>query len=128
MKNLIWLPLLFLVSCDKVEVGPEMTESAQVIDILYRPGQTTTASGHSFDWTGDGGFTTHSTTIETKDKYAVAFKCQHGKFVIEDDGKGTRAERLWKTLEKGDKVEITYKERRRNGEIEKYEFIDAQKR
>jgi hypothetical protein len=125
MKKILFLALL-IASCD--QVSPEMTEDAVVLDILYRPGQTTTTSGHSIDWTGDGGFSTHSTTIETKDKFAVGFRCQHGKFIIEDDGKGTRAERLWKKLEKGDKVVVTFRERRKNsGELIKYDFIDAEK-
>jgi len=55
----------------------------------------------------------------------VAFKCQHGKFIIEDEGKGSRAERLWKTLDKGDTVEIRYQEVKGPGSVVNYKFIDA---
>ena len=127
-----WFILLALAACDgaRTETSEELTEEAEVVQVIYNPGQTSTSSGTSMDLDLKVKF--HNHRITSPDKFAVVFKCQHGKFVIEDEGKGSRAERLWKKLSQGDKVVLRYKEvntawpdgRR---ELQKYEFIEADK-
>lgn len=127
-----WIILLALAACDsaRTETSEELVEEAEVVQVIYQPSQTSSSSGTSMDLDLKVKF--HNHTITSPDKFAVVFKCQHGKFVIEDEGKGSRAERLWKKLAQGDKVSIRYKEvnttwpdgRR---ELQKYEFLDAEK-
>lgn len=127
-----WLIPLLLVACDgsRIETSGELIEDAEVVQVIYQPGQTASASGTSVDMELNVSF--HSHTISSSDKFSVIFKCKHGKFIIEDEGKGSRAERLWKKLEKGDQVSVRYKEVMKvwpDGyrELQKYEFIDAHK-
>lgn len=141
MKKLLVVLLIpsFLFSCGPKEetspemTSPEMTERAEVLQIIYQPGNKTdvkTTWEDTFFGKGDLPHKSHS--LETPDKFSVAFKCQHGKFIVEDEGKGSRAERLWKKLDKGDIVQIRYQEVRlihKDGreEIKKYNFLDANK-
>lgn len=129
-----WLiPIVFsLAACDgaRTVVSDELTEEAKVVQVIYQPSQTSSSSGTSVDLDLKVKF--HNHTITSPDKFSVVFECQHGKFVIEDEGKGSRAERLWKKLSQGDKVNVRYKEVKTvwpdgRSELQKYEFVEAEK-
>lgn len=131
------------------EVGPEVTETGKVLEIAFRLGSTTTTSSEtpgrnktiskSFldDPLGLHGMTVNepatrtSNTVTVTDQFAVVFECQHGKFLIEDLGRESRAGKLWKKLKQGDKVKILYKEvyyvvpAEGTKELRRFEFIDA---
>jgi hypothetical protein len=72
-----------------------------------------------------------SNSVKVEDQFAIVFECQHGKFLIEDLGKESRAAQLWKKLKEGDQVTIKYKEVYRvvpatdEKTLVKYEFVDA---
>lgn len=162
MKNLWLLLVLILVACDETpraprltaqlppppheETGPEVVEKGKVVEVFYQPGTTTTTStpGHTAvinksDWDDPLGMhrktmvvPSTSTTVTVADQFAVAFECQHGKFLIEDRGKESRAGQLWKKLKKDDQVNIRYKEvfyvvpaEESRKKLDRYEFIDA---
>jgi hypothetical protein len=122
------LLFVFLAACDASMKGPELVETGEVLEVIYSPGRRQEIKTTWEDTLlGSGNIPHTSKVIESENKYSVVFKCQHGKFVIEDEGKGTRAERLWKKLEKGSKVRIRYCEVMKNGKVDKYEFVDAEK-
>lgn len=109
MINIKWLAVLVLVvicGCDFTQYvnGPALTEVGEVYDSCYVP------SGHGSDTvvgynTGkNGGITITPVTINIPARYAIVFKCQHGKFVID----GERGEVLYNKLSKGDTVNIIY--------------------
>lgn len=102
MKKIsLLLPLLLLVGCYKIELGGELTEPAEVDDTIYMPANH--GSGTGFDGKGRLTFT----DVDIPAKYAVVFKCQHGKFSIED----SRGQELYKQLSRGDQVIIHYQEK-----------------
>lgn len=104
MKAYYLIPLLLLTAgCPKDVLGPTQSEPAEVYDTCFVPsghGQTSGAWGYGHD----GGVYTPPQDITIPATYAVVFKCQHGKFVID----GPRGEVLYKKLEKGDSVIVTY--------------------
>lgn len=97
----------FLSGCAKTEYGKTLTESAEVYDTCFVPKGhgSDTAVGYTF--AGKGGMTITPINVDIPERYAVVFKCQHGKFVID----GERGEACYKKLEKGDHVTITYCEK-----------------
>lgn len=131
------------------EVGPEVTESGKVIEVVFRLGSTTTTNNETpgyqgtiskSTWDDPLGFHNKTisvpaaratSTVKVEDQFAVAFECQHGKFLIEDLGKDSRAGNLWKKLKQGDKVKIVYKEvyyvvpADGTKKLRRFEFIDA---
>ena len=60
-----------------------------------------------FSTSGKGGMTVTPIDVDIPERYAVVFKCRHGKFVID----GERGEACYKKLEKGDQVIVTYCEK-----------------
>ena len=100
---------LLCVSClsEISEYSEEHTEDGSVYDVVYMP------SGHSSEvapgFTMNGDLTFTSVDINLPERYAVIFKCKHGKFVID----GNHGKELFQRLEKGDKVTINYLEKHR---------------
>ena len=131
------------------ETGPEVTESGKVLEIAFRLGSTVTTSsempGHvktiaQSGWDDPLGMHTKtisvpairgSNTVKVEDQFAVVFECQHGKFLIEDLGRDSRAGNLWKKLKQGDSVKIRYKEvyyvvpAEGTKKLHRFEFVDA---
>ena len=132
------------------EVGPEVVEAGKVLEVAFRLGSTTTSNSDtpgynktiSKSWIDDplgmhnkkvevpGTKTTN--TVKVEDQFAIVFECQHGKFLIEDLGRDSRAGKLWKKLKQGDKVKIRYKEvfyvvpaDGTKKSLERFEFVDA---
>lgn len=85
--------------------GPELTESGEVYDTCFVP------KGHGSDlaigFDMDGNYHVTPVDITIPARYAIVFKCKHGKFVID----GERAEGLYKQLSRGDSVTIRYCEK-----------------
>lgn len=127
MRHLM-LFLVFLAACNEPVKGPKLVETGEVLEVIYQPGQRHEVKTTWEDTLlGSGNIPHTSKVIDSANKYSVVFKCQHGKFLIEDEGKGTRAEKLWKKLEKGNKVRIWYHEVMEDGKVDRYEFVDAEK-
>lgn len=104
LKNLIPVLLVLLSGCVERHNGPELSEPGEVYDTCFVP------KGHGHDVAVGynagkrGGVTITPVNINIPARFAVVFKCQHGKFVID----GPRGERLYKKLSKGDRVVIRY--------------------
>lgn len=119
MKKLIlFLPLL-LTGCPEQQ-SKDMAELGEVYDVAYMPAGHGSGTGYNFS---DGSISYHDVTIPAR--YAVIFKCKHGKFVID----GPRGEDLYNKLEKGQAVTISYQEvyEVENGvsNLCKLHFVDA---
>jgi hypothetical protein len=103
MKLILMLMVIGLVGCGaNREYGGLLTEPGEVYDVAYVP------SGHGSDvavgFTSKGSTTITPVSITIPERYAVVFKCQHGKFVID----GERGESIYKRFNKGDLVTIQY--------------------
>jgi hypothetical protein len=131
------------------EVGPEVTEAGKVLEIAFRLGSSTTTNAQTPGYNKtiaksawDDPLGMHSKTVEVpsvntavttrvEDQFAVVFECQHGKFLIEDLGRESRAGNLWKKLKQGDNVKILYKEvyyvvpAEGTKKLRRFEFVDA---
>ena len=98
LKNptILLLLVLLLCSCDRRVNGPELTESGEIYDTCFVP------KGHGTGWSygKHGG----PVDVDIPAHYAVVFKCEHGKFVIEGD----RGENLYNRFSRGDVVKIKY--------------------
>ena len=97
------VPLLVL-GCVERKNGPELTEQGEVYDTCFVPfgHGSTTAVGYN---TGKGGGVTITPiNMIIPERFAIVFRCQHGKFVIDGD----RGRELYKKLSKGDLVTIRY--------------------
>lgn len=132
------------------EVGSEVVEAGKVLEVSFRMGSTTTSSSdtpgynktisksfiddplglHNKKVEVPGSRTTN--TVKVEDQFAIVFECQHGKFLIEDLGKDSRAAKLWKKLKQGDNVKIRYKEifmvvpaEGTKRSLGRFEFVDA---
>ena len=123
----------------KTEISDVLHEDGKVVDLVYSPSNHGTGIGPTVDLTGDGGMGIAVTSVDIPEKYAVVFRCQHGKFIIE--GTDEKYKNLWSRLEENQEVDITYRERYKityddidnDGKKEpiekrliKYDFLDAQ--
>jgi hypothetical protein len=102
------LSLMFILSgCDKYENGPELTEPAEIYDTCFVPaGHGETSGGVGINTKGHWAYN-FPQGVEIPAAYAVVFKCQHGKFVID----GERGEAIYKSFSKGDLVTVIYQEK-----------------
>ena len=90
--------ILAVMALPAEKYGPELRESALVEDLPFVPAGHGSGSGLSMK--GDVTFT----SVDIPARYATVFQCQHGKFVIE-------GEALWKSLTKGERVTVVYREK-----------------
>lgn len=124
------LALVCCFGCDpgyRYENSDILNESGEVADTAYVPAGHGTSTGWNFG--KHGGLVISDVDISAR--YAIVFKCQHGKFVIE----GNHAQQLYSKLCKGDKVNISYqtifkiyydKDQKEAGrEAIKLDFLDA---
>jgi len=119
--GVISLPLL-LGGCDKIEnvlskipithieYSNVLQEDAEVVDVVYSPSRHGSGAGPSFGMDMDGNPTMGLavTSVSIPEKYAVVFKCQHGKFIVE--GTDNEHKDLWERMVEGQDVDVTYKE------------------
>lgn len=90
--------------CIDRQYGSELTEPGEVYDTCFVPKGHGSDVAIGFNSGKDGGITVTPVDIDIPARYAIVFKCQHGKFVID----GERGETLYKALSKGDQVTIRY--------------------
>lgn len=102
LKYLMFVAAALLGGCVERVNGPELSEPGEVYDTCFVPQGH--GSGSSVGFTSDGALTSSSTSIEVPARYAIVFRCQHGKFVIDGD----RGKVLYNKLSKGDHVTIRY--------------------
>ena len=115
------------------EISDILHEDAMVTETIYMPRRHGSATGVDFN------LNVTFSDVDIPEKYALVFKCQHGKFVIE--GKGDRYKQLWSRFTQGDLADVEYKEsyisvyEDKDGDGKKdlverrlvdYDFIDAQ--
>ncbi|MBI2451807.1 hypothetical protein HYV50_01875 [Candidatus Pacearchaeota archaeon] len=125
----------------KVESSEILHEDAAVVDIVYTPSRHGSGSGFgpTIDSGGNIGISFSDVSVDIPEKYAVVFKCQHGKFVVQGTNQYYRD--LWERFTEGQEVDVTYREVFRNTyqdidkdgkkdlikrELIDYDFIDAQ--
>ena len=119
----------FVMFAKVVDRGPTvderlLTEKAKVLQTCYTPGSH--ASGIGLTTGGDVAFV--STSVEPT--WAIVFECRHGRFIVEDQGKGSRAHKLWDRLKEGQEVTIEYHEKYTEDStgqrtVVGYKFVDA---
>lgn len=139
LKNTaVLFSLIFTMGCEKVivEQSDVKTESAIVADLVYTPKNHATSiiPVPSLDADGDITMSSMEVDVDIPEKYAVVFKCQHGKFIIENDQVRTKS--LYEKLRIGQEVTVSYREifektLDSNGKIlsrrrVKYDFIDVE--
>ncbi len=90
----------------KEESSEILNEPAVVSEVVYNPSKHGSGMGPTISLSGKVGMAFTSVTIP--EKYAVVFKCQHGKFIIE--GEDQRHKDLWGRFDQGDSVRVSYKE------------------
>ena len=104
------LALLVLGGCKETrnEWSGDLYEDAVVVDVVYNPSKHGSGVGPTIDLTGEGGVGVAFTSVSIPEKYAVVFRCQHGKFIVE----GTDQEHkfLWEKSTEGDSVKVKYRE------------------
>lgn len=140
MRNrlIVIVPVLILcalgLGCREVaiEYSKEITERATVVDLVYTPSRHGTGAGPTFDITGDGGLGIAVTSVNVPERYAVVFRCQHGKFIVQGDQQKTKEH--WNRLTEGQEVTVRYREvyevvyeddKPVEKSLVKYDFIDA---
>lgn len=96
------LGILLCAGCSKIVYSEPLSEPAEVYDVAYVP------SGHGSDLavgvSSSGKMTVTPISVDIPERYAVVFKCQHGKFVID----GERGKACYEALQRGDKVVVRY--------------------
>lgn len=124
-----------LCGCDdmpKTEYGPTLTEEGEIYDTAYVPAGHGSDTAVGFNTGKGGGVTITPVSIDIPERYAVVFKCQHGKFVIA----GEKAKGLYQRFERGDKCTIEYREvirvemkdgREASRRVYDLDFLDAKK-
>jgi hypothetical protein len=117
---------IFLAACiPQKEYSAELTEPAVVEDVIFQPSRHGSGVGVGMSMRGNMVVTSDSVTFPKK--YAIVFRCQHGKFIVQ----GTRKEHkaLWQKLKRGQEVMVSYREVYlvKDGvrSLVDYDFIDA---
>lgn len=121
-----------IAGCQRIvtEYSEKKTEPAVVEDVIFTPSLHGSGVGPTFTGEGDVGIT--FTSVNIPEKYAVVFRCQHGKFVIQ--GTGEKYKKLWEHLVRNQEVTVHYKEIYRvtydgdevlSRELIDYDFLDA---
>jgi hypothetical protein len=96
-KILLYSLCLLVIGCTSQDYGPELTEPAEVVEVVYTPGQHGGGLGRSIK--GDVSVV----DVQTKEVYAVVFACPHGKFIVKD-------KRLWERSRVGQRGTVVYRE------------------
>jgi hypothetical protein len=97
-----YLILLVLVTgCARTEYSVILSEDGEVYDTAYVPAGHGSDIGVIYDL--DGNVTITPVSVSIPAKYAVVFRCQHGKFTV-------NGEELYQKLDRGQKVTIWYRQ------------------
>lgn len=131
-RSRLKLTALFAILClcgcgTPDEFSETMTEAGEVYDVAFIPAGHGHDTAIGFNTGKDGGMTITPIDVNIPERYAIVFKCQHGKFVID----GKKAKGLYQKLDRGDKVTISYREVIRvvdgKRSIVDLDFLDADK-
>lgn len=97
------IPVLIIVlgGCEKTEYGPELTENAEITEVVYTPSQH--GSGNSLGVSANGTVVTSFASIDIPEVFAVVFKCEHGKFIV-------KRKDVWEKAKTGMAVTVHYRE------------------
>lgn len=107
-----------------------LKEPAVVENLIYSPSLHSSDLAPTLSMSGKVGLAI--TSVSVPEKYAVVFRCQHGKFIIE--GVDENHKKLWQRLTRDQKVIVSYKEVYYvtykddvvvSRELADYDFIDA---
>jgi len=104
----------FVLGCSgretRREVSDILHEDAIVVDVVYTPSRHGSGAGlgPTIDFDGNIGISFSSVSVNIPEKYAVVFKCEHGKFI--SAGTDARHKELWERLQEGQDVDVTYRE------------------
>lgn len=89
---------------ERTEYSATLTETGEIYDTAFVP------KGHGSDvkmhFDSEGNVSLTPVTVNIPERYAIVFKCQHGKFVIDGD----KAKGLYNRFNRGDRVIIQYRE------------------
>ncbi len=91
---------------ERTELSSILHEPATISETVYSPSIHGSGVGPTIDFNGNVGIAI--TSVNIPEKYAVVFKCQHGKFIIE--GSNKKYKDLWERLNEGDSVRVNYRE------------------
>ena len=143
-----YLPLILALAFNKCNLPEErqefsdiLYEPAIVTEVAYSPSRHGSGSGvgPTIDFDGNVGIAITHVSVDVPEKYAVVFKCKHGKFISE--GSDQRHKELWERFYERDSVTVSYKEifksvyQDKNDDGKKdlvsrtliaYDFLDAQ--
>lgn len=145
VKNFLFLlvvvGLLLLAGCEytKNEYSSLLTEDAEVVDLVYTPLRHGRGSGigPSINMNGHLGISFVSVRVDVPETYAIVFRCEHGKFIVQSNKHWgpQKVKQLWGELRDGQKVVVIYREIYENtydannklleSHLIKYNFIDA---
>ena len=110
--------IVLLAGCYKVERSEELTEQAEITEVVYTPSQHGIGTGAGMSMKGNMVVTTSSVSIP--EVHAVVFKCPHGKFIV-------KRKDVWEKAKVSMKVVVHYKEvfhvTDTNRELVKYDFL-----
>lgn len=99
--------IVFICGCGTPdEFSETMTEAGEVYDTAFVPAGHGNDTAVGFNTGKGGGVTITPIDVNIPERYAVVFKCLHGKFVVDGD----KAKGLYQKLDRGDKVTISYRE------------------
>jgi len=125
MKKYLLLGVLFFTGCYETEYSPVLSEPAVVLDTVYQP--SSHGDGMGLALNSKGGVSPAFTSVDIPAKWAIVFKCQHGKFIVE--GTDEKHKALWEKLTRDQKVTVSYREvfhvTDKERRLAKYDFIDA---
>ena len=98
--------LCFLVACSQPHYGGPQQEAGEAIEKRYTPAWTQVVYDTTYVPISEDIRVPIQTRREVNHpaKYAIVFKCQHGRFIID----GATAERLFGRFAESDPVTITY--------------------
>ena len=102
----------------KTEYSQELTENAEITEVVYTPSQH--GSGVSPGISSKGTMVMSFTSINIPEVFAVVFKCGHGKFII-------KRKDVWEKAKIGMHVTVRYREVYRvsgkERRLVKYDFL-----
>lgn len=92
---------VLLGGCMKTEFSQELTEKAEIVEVVYTPSQH--GSGISPGFSTKGTMVTSFTSIDIPEVFAVVFQCEHGKFIV-------KRKDVWEKAKIGMQVTVRYRE------------------
>ena len=90
------------------ETSDTLYEDAIVYAKVDPPSRHGSGAGPSIDITDEGILGVALVNVDIPKKYAIVFKCEHGKFMVW--GTGSKHKELWERFNEGDSVTVSYKE------------------